>query len=206
MKYASYRGFTLIELLVVVAIIGLLSSIVLAALQTARLKAKDAAYAEELSQLHTALMEYKLGHNDQVPVCPSPSSIIGASALTCFDLGGFGWLDEALAPLIAEGDISKIPHYPSRSSINSTTWAYATYRPNIYNVTGVLATEYSCGTMSYADWRPHSGQMPGMLLIVTTETLPFHLGFTMCDTAAGQCFVETQPVGYHLYCISLDFS
>jgi len=40
---ARPRGFTLIELLVVVAIIGLLSSIALASLNTARDKARNAA-------------------------------------------------------------------------------------------------------------------------------------------------------------------
>ena len=44
-------GFTLIELLVVVAIISLLSSIVFASLNSARLKARDAQRKQQLKQL-----------------------------------------------------------------------------------------------------------------------------------------------------------
>jgi prepilin-type N-terminal cleavage/methylation domain-containing protein len=52
------RGFTLNELLVVVAIIGLLSSIVLASLQTAREKAKIAATAATVRDLKNEIALY----------------------------------------------------------------------------------------------------------------------------------------------------
>ncbi|MDO8552393.1 MAG: type II secretion system protein [bacterium] len=52
------KGFTLIELLVVIAIIGILSSVVLSSLNTARAKGRDARRISDVKQLQLALELY----------------------------------------------------------------------------------------------------------------------------------------------------
>ena len=55
---SKIKGFTLIELLVVIAIIGILSSVVLASLNTARAKARDAKRLSDMHQMQIALEFY----------------------------------------------------------------------------------------------------------------------------------------------------
>lgn len=54
-KKKDARGFTLIELLVVIAIIGILSSVILASLNSARKKGRDTRRIETLRQIGNAV-------------------------------------------------------------------------------------------------------------------------------------------------------
>lgn len=78
------RGFTLIELLVVIAIIGVLSSVVLASLNTARVKARDAKRQTDIRSLVTAIALYRTDRGQYPSHGPNGScgSVTCASTLT----------------------------------------------------------------------------------------------------------------------------
>lgn len=65
------KGFTLIELLVVISIIGLLSSVVLTSLQSARANACDSVRVQHLVQLRNALVLYAANNNGTYPAADS---------------------------------------------------------------------------------------------------------------------------------------
>lgn len=99
------KGFTLIELLVVIAIIGILSSVVLASLNTARGKGNDAKVKAQLSGFRAAA---EIFYDNQ-----NPNSYTGLCAST----------DPAVAPYL---DATK---YPSNTTLvcNNTTTGTTAY-------------------------------------------------------------------------------
>ncbi|NCT00024.1 prepilin-type N-terminal cleavage/methylation domain-containing protein [Candidatus Parcubacteria bacterium] len=87
------KGFTLIELLVVVAIIGILATVVLASLGSARSRARDAKRITELKQIQNALELYYLDNNSY----PVANAVADCNANT------------TLAPLVSGGYVPSLP-------------------------------------------------------------------------------------------------
>lgn len=77
MKRNTKFGFTLIELLVVIAIIGVLSSVILSSLNSAREKARYARAKTDIDQLKKAMLTYKIDKGELPPtgdICSSCSN------------------------------------------------------------------------------------------------------------------------------------
>ncbi len=104
------RAFTLIELLVVIAIIGLLSSVVLASLNTARAKARDAKRFSDLEQVRTALEMYYADHG-AYPVQRGEERGWMGTTPGCYDNPGDP--SAAIPGLVSGGYISAIPQDPN---------------------------------------------------------------------------------------------
>jgi prepilin-type N-terminal cleavage/methylation domain-containing protein len=121
------KGFTLIELLVVIAIIGILSSVVLASLNSARSKGRDATRVTDIKQLQLAFELY-FDSCGQYPAGPlTPNVANGCSGVT---LGTF---------------ISTIPTDPSTRA----AYAYTTGTGNTTYVIG--ATLENTGSPALAN-------------------------------------------------------
>jgi prepilin-type N-terminal cleavage/methylation domain-containing protein len=114
------RGFTLIELLVVIAIIGLLSSIVLSSLTSARSKARDAKRLTDMHSIQTALEVYANGHAGAYPASVGSGSGCWAWWEGGNTVNAGGWL----TALVTDGEFSAVP---KENFIGGCSYRYATF-------------------------------------------------------------------------------
>jgi prepilin-type N-terminal cleavage/methylation domain-containing protein len=126
MLTSDKKGFTLVELLVVIAIIGLLASIVLVSLNSARKKARDAKRVADIRGIATALgLNFdEHGSYTQPEAMCTDTSYGGFGG--CGAAGGTGDWDanSDLRDLITDGFLSSLPKDPT----NDTTYYYS-YEP-----------------------------------------------------------------------------
>ena len=133
---SARRGFTLIELLVVIAIIGMLASIVLASLNSARAKGRDARRAADLVQIRNALEMYA---SDNRGSYPNPG---WAWRSQCSAWGGYAASD--VIPGIVPQYMSSFPSDPGMSvSGNTCCYLY------LSNGTDYKVLDHSCPTLNY---------------------------------------------------------
>ncbi|MEN9413387.1 MAG: protein ral secretion pathway protein [Candidatus Parcubacteria bacterium] len=111
--YKNSRGFTLIELLVVIAIIGILASIVMASLDSARVKARDARRVSDINQIQKALSLYASDTNGTYPASAATTSLIGTDAVSL--------------ALVAAGSMGSVPKDPRSPTYD---YGYKTYNSN----------------------------------------------------------------------------
>ena len=123
-KQRALKGFTLIELLVVIAIIGVLASIVLASLNSARQKSRDARRIADIKQLQLALELYYDAQSP--PAYPGATAFCNASTA------------RGLQVLSTGGYIPQIPRDPSLAAGANCYW-YAS------NTSGTVNTTYHLG-------------------------------------------------------------
>lgn len=140
-------GFTLIELLIVIAIIGFLASAAMYAVNSARIKARDAQRVADLNQVRKALEMYYDKHEGVYPLAAN-------YALRNSYTAPGNWIPE----LVAEGFIVKLPNDPLNNGNypwepnNNYSYSYTSFDGKDYNLVTKLedpTNPYRCAAKCY---------------------------------------------------------
>ncbi len=177
------RGFTLIELLVVIAIIGILASIIMASMNTARQKGRDAKRVSDIKQLQLALELYYDANGNY------PANIYGSPSV-----------------LVSGGYISAVPYDPNASApctsdSGSGCYIYVALNSSGCGVTCTSGTSYHLGAVLEATnsaISSDSDACPGS--VATAGNACAGGGSGVKDTAASTANGNSDFFGYSSNC------
>ncbi len=124
-EFMNKKGFTLIELLIVIAIIGLLSTLAVVALGSARVKARDSKRLADLKQIQTALELY---YTDQNKYPAGTDTDLGTTQAACLNAASGFTTTGCVTPYM--GQVPTDPLSPGKYLYTGTT--------STYTITGAL--------------------------------------------------------------------
>lgn len=150
LKAQTNKGFTLIELLVVIAIVGILSSVVLVAINPAKriAEAKDSQRRSDMSSIKVALLAYYTAYGR----FPSPNS----------EASG-GWDDSHLGVFIdtlrTSGYLKNVPVDPVNNASNR--YSYYRYGAGSYGCPASKGAFVVLGVRNLESTTLRANQQPG---------------------------------------------
>jgi len=158
--HSGKQGFTLIELLVVIAIIGILSSVVLASLNSAREKSRDARRVSDIKQLQLALELYF----DDNGTYPGGDETLGGGAGSWERLTVDGHI--AIIPTGPNADVYQYQAYDNRAALVGNRCAVAATNCTFYHLGGLLENNVSAALDGDVDAETDTGAIDGLSTLV----------------------------------------
>jgi len=139
------RGFTLVEILVVIAIIGILASIVLASLSTARAKGRDAKRVSDLKEVQLALeLYYDSNGSYPLTIYGSPSPLVSGGYISVMPI------DPNAGACVNDGD----PGCYKYVALNSSNCGISCTSATSYHLAALLESSNLSATGSDSDACP----------------------------------------------------
>ncbi len=163
MKQKSNKGFTLIELLVVISIIGLLASVVMVSLNSARAKARDARKMADFRSISNAFQLF-YDSNGRMPNNYNPC---------CGVVEGDGYYEQSMQELVTSGFLGAIPKSPGGG-----LYAYYNYGAN-NSVGAIMVTDLET--------------VPNTTTGVSPSCRPWGAGTNWCSTTNSKEYCICNP-------------